>query len=172
MLPTNVVQALVIAVAILVGFTLPITAPQVLWVKMVTSVALGLVISSSARTGHDEPPPRAVDRPILTGFGLWRIAFVGLALLAVTLGAFFWMKQQGASMPSPARSWSGRRFSTYTPPLQATFGTEAIPLRIWPWLLLGGLAFFLVVEVEKLVIRSSARLRRAVADVEAGVASA
>jgi hypothetical protein len=30
-------------------------------------------------------PPRAVDRPILTGFGIWRVIFVGLALLAVTL---------------------------------------------------------------------------------------
>ena len=45
MLPTNVAQALVIAVAIFFGFTMPITAPQVLWVNMVTSVALGLVIS-------------------------------------------------------------------------------------------------------------------------------
>ena len=44
LLPTNVAQALVIAVAIFVGFTMPITAPQVLWVNMVTSVALGLVI--------------------------------------------------------------------------------------------------------------------------------
>jgi magnesium-transporting ATPase (P-type) len=57
---------------------------------------------------------------------------------------------------------------TYAPPLQATFGTEAIPLRVWPWLLAGGQAFCLVVEAEKLVIRSSASLRRAVADVEAG----
>jgi magnesium-transporting ATPase (P-type) len=57
---------------------------------------------------------------------------------------------------------------TYTAPLQATFGTEAIPLRVWLWLLAGGLAFFLVVEAEKLIIRSSASLRRAVADVEAG----
>ena len=39
MLPTNVAQALVIASAIFVGFTMPITAPQVLWVNMVTSVA-------------------------------------------------------------------------------------------------------------------------------------
>ena len=45
MLPTNVAQALVILVAIFVGFTTPITAPQILWVNMVTSVALGLVIS-------------------------------------------------------------------------------------------------------------------------------
>lgn len=42
-------------------------------------------------------PPRAVDRPILTGFGIWRVIFVGLALVAFTLWAFFWMKGQGAS---------------------------------------------------------------------------
>ena len=98
MLPTNVAQALVIMVAIFLGFTMPITAPQVLWVNMVTSVALGLVISFEP---HEldvmNRPPRAVDRPILTGFGIWRVVFVGLALLAVTLWAFFWMKSQGAS---------------------------------------------------------------------------
>ena len=98
MLPTNVAQALVIAVAILFGFTMPITAPQVLWVNMVTSVALGLVISFEP---HELDvmlrPPRAVDRPILTGFGIWRVVFVGLALLTYTLCAFFWMKSQGAS---------------------------------------------------------------------------
>jgi magnesium-transporting ATPase (P-type) len=47
MLPTNVAQVLVIMAAMFVGFTAPITAPQILWVNMVTSVALGLVISSS-----------------------------------------------------------------------------------------------------------------------------
>jgi magnesium-transporting ATPase (P-type) len=41
--------------------------------------------------------PRSVDRPILTGFGIWRVVFVGLALLAYTLCAFFCMKWQGAS---------------------------------------------------------------------------
>ena len=98
LLPTNVAQALVIAVAIFFGFTMPITAPQVLWVNMVTSVALGLVISFEP---HEidvmSRPPRAIGRPIVTGFGIWRIAFVGLALLAYTLLAFFWMKSAGAS---------------------------------------------------------------------------
>lgn len=211
MLPTNVAQALVITVAILLGFTMPITAPQVLWVNMVTSVALGLVISFEP---HEldvmNRPPRAVDRSILTGFGMWRVLFVGLALLAVTLWAFFWMKSQGAS-DELARTVAvnmitigqvfyllnsrylldsslsvtahlGNRYLplgigavvilqllfTYAPPLQAMFGNEAIPLRIWPWLLAGGLAFFLVVEVEKLVIRSSPSLRKAVTEVEAG----
>ncbi len=100
LLPTNVAQALVIMVAIFVGFTAPITAPQILWVNMVTSVALGLVISFEP---HEldvmQRPPRAVDLPILDAFGVWRVAFVGLALLVLTLWAFFWMKSNGASDP-------------------------------------------------------------------------
>jgi magnesium-transporting ATPase (P-type) len=98
MLPTNVAQALVIMAAIFIGFTAPITAPQILWVNMVTSVALGLVISFEP---HEldvmQRTPRAVDRPILDGFGIWRVVFVGLALLALTLCAFFWMKSKDAS---------------------------------------------------------------------------
>jgi magnesium-transporting ATPase (P-type) len=211
MLPTNVAQALVIMVAIFLGFTMPITAPQVLWVNMVTSVALGLVISFEP---HEldvmNRPPRAVDRPILTGFGIWRVVFVGLALLAVTLRAFFWMKSQGASdqlartvavnmitigqvfyllnsryLLDSSLSFTahlGNKYLplgigavvilqllfTYAPPLQRLFDNEAIPLRVWPWLLLGGLVFFLLVEAEKLIIRSSGSLRSTVTAVEAG----
>ncbi|MCA6108472.1 HAD-IC family P-type ATPase [Bradyrhizobium cenepequi] len=211
MLPTNVAQGLVIMVAIFFHFTMPITAPQVLWVNMVTSVALGLVISFEP---HEldvmNRPPRTVDRPILTGFGFWRVLFVGVALVATTLWAFFWMKAQGAS-DELARTVAvnmitigqvfyllnsrylldsslsltahlGNKYLplgiaavvilqlifTYAPPLQAMFGNEAIPISVWPWLLVAGLAFFLVVEAEKLIIRSSAWLRRAVTAVEAG----
>jgi magnesium-transporting ATPase (P-type) len=57
---------------------------------------------------------------------------------------------------------------TYAPPLQYLFDNEAIPLRIWPWLFLAGLVFFLAVEGEKLIIRSTASLRSAVIAVEAG----
>jgi calcium-translocating P-type ATPase len=196
MLPTNVAQGLVIMVAIFVGFTAPITAPQILWVNMVTSVALGLVVSFEP---HEldvmQRSPRAVDLPILDAFGIWRVAFVGLALLTLTLWAFFWMKQNGAS-DALARAVAvnalvigqifyllnsrykiGSSLSlkahldnkylplgigavvilqllfTYAPPLQLLFETAAIPLRIWPWLLFGGLVFFLVVEAEKLIIR-------------------
>jgi magnesium-transporting ATPase (P-type) len=210
-LPTNVAQALVIAVAIFFGFTMPITAPQVLWVNMVTSVALGLVISFEPHeTDVMTRPPRAVSRPIVTGFGIWRIAFVGIALLAYTLLAFFWMKSEGAS-DALARTAAvnaitigqvfyllnsrylldssfsltahmGNKYLplgigavvilqllfTYAPPLQAMFGNESIPASVWPWLLAGGLVFFAIVEAEKLIIRSSASLRKAVTAVEAG----
>lgn len=98
LLPTNIAKGAVIAIAILFAFTLPITAPQVLWVNMVTSVALGLVISFEPHEADVMTrPPRSIDRPIVTGFGIWRILFVGAALVLYTLVVFFWMKGQGAS---------------------------------------------------------------------------
>jgi calcium-translocating P-type ATPase len=198
MLPTNVAQALVILVAIFVGFTTPITAPQILWVNMVTSVALGLVISFEPHeTDVMLRPPRMVNRPILDAFGVWRVVFVGGLLLVLTLWAFFWMKSQGASDPlartaavnalvigqvfyllnsrfkidsslSPMAHLGNRYLPmgigavivlqvlyTYAPPLQSVFETEAMPLGVWPWLFLGGLIFFLVVEAEKAIIRAT-----------------
>ncbi len=204
LLPTNIAQGAVIAVAILFAFTLPITAPQVLWVNMVTSVALGLAISFEP---HEADvmlrPPRAMDRPIVTGFGIWRILFVGAALVLYTLAAFFWMKAHGASDPL-ARTvainaitmgqifyllnsrylldsslsvrahmgnpylWYGigavvvlQILFTYAPPLQAIFDTEAMPRSAWLWLVAGGVVFFLVVEIEKFIVRSSPALRKA-----------
>ncbi|HMF23005.1 MAG TPA: HAD-IC family P-type ATPase [Pseudolabrys sp.] len=211
MLPTNVAQALVIAVAIFLGFTMPITAPQVLWVNMVTSVALGLVISFEP---HEldvmSRPPRATDRPILTGFGIWRVIFVGLALLAFTLLAFFWMKSHHASdalartvavnaitigqvfyllnsrylldSSLSLKAHFGNKYLplgigavvilqllfTYASPLQRLFDNEAIPLWVWPWLFAGGLVFFIIVEIEKLIIRSTAGLRSTVTAIETG----
>jgi hypothetical protein len=55
---------------------------------------------------------------------------------------------------------------TYAPPLQRLFDNQAVPLRVWPRLLAGGLVFFLVVEMEKLVVRSMDRLRCIVTMVE------
>ncbi|HEY5707303.1 MAG TPA: cation-transporting P-type ATPase [Terrimicrobiaceae bacterium] len=42
---------------------------------------------------------------------------------------------------------------TYFPPMQDVFGVEAVPLSVWKWLLLGGVILFLVVELEKFIIR-------------------
>jgi len=211
-LPTNVAEASVIAVAIIFGFTMPITAPQILWINMVTSVALGLVISFEP---HEidvmRRPPRATDRQIVTGFGIWRILFIGMTLLAYTLLAFFWMKSQGASdslartvavnaiaigqvfyllnsrylldSSLSLRAHTGNKYLplsviavivlqlvfTYARPFQTIFGNEAIPVGIWLWLLAGGVVFFLVVETEKFVIRSSDSLRRVITAVETGI---
>jgi magnesium-transporting ATPase (P-type) len=57
---------------------------------------------------------------------------------------------------------------TYFRPLQVLFGNESIPLHVWPVLLAGGVLFFLVIEIEKLIIRSSSGLKTFVTGVEAG----
>ncbi|RXN92272.1 cation-transporting P-type ATPase [Achromobacter aloeverae] len=205
MLPTNVAQGAVIAAAILFGFALPITAPQVLWVNMITSVALGLVISFEPHESDVmSRPPRAVDRPILNSFGIWRVLFVGAALLIYTLLTFFAMRAQGASeamartaavnaitlgqvfyllnsrhlilsslTPRAHRGnpllWYGilavvvlQLLFTYAPPLQAIFSTEALATLVWVKLFAGAVLFFLIVEMEKVVIRAVPAWRRAV----------
>jgi magnesium-transporting ATPase (P-type) len=211
LLPTNVAQGAVIAVAILFTLTLPITAPQVLWVNMVTSVALGLVISFEPHEADVmRRPPRSIDRPIVTGFGIWRILFVGAALVVYTLLAFAWLKAEGASdemartaavnaitlgqvfyllnsrylidssLTPYAHSgnlylWYGigavvvlQLLFTYAPPFHAIFGNESLPLWVWPWLIGAGVVFFLVVELEKFVIRSIPMLRRAATHADEG----
>ena len=50
---------------------------------------------------------------------------------------------------------------TYAPPFQALFETEPIPLSVWPRMFLGGFIFFLVVEGEKMIIRTIRRTRGA-----------
>jgi hypothetical protein len=61
---------------------------------------------------------------------------------------------------------------TYAPPFQAMFGNESVPFWVWPWLLVGGVIFFLAVEAEKAIIRAAPSLRTAVVAVEAGEAKA
>jgi magnesium-transporting ATPase (P-type) len=58
---------------------------------------------------------------------------------------------------------------TYFGPLQMLFGNEAVPMHVWPVLLAGGLVFFIAIEIEKLIIRSSSGLKAFVTGVEAGV---
>jgi hypothetical protein len=48
---------------------------------------------------------------------------------------------------------------TYTLPFHAIFDTASLPLSAWVWLVVGGFLFFLVVEIEKLVIRLVPALR-------------
>lgn len=98
-MPTNVAQGAVILVAVIFGFLLPITAPQILWVNMITSVTLGVIIAfESHESAVMQRPPRRPDQALIDGFGLWRILFIGTGLLLLTLIAFFWMQATGASL--------------------------------------------------------------------------
>jgi magnesium-transporting ATPase (P-type) len=89
-LPTNGGEALTVISAIAFGFTLPVSAVQILWINLVTAVTLGLVLAfEPAEPGVMQRPPRAQGAPLLSAFLLWRVALVSVLFVGVALAVFF-----------------------------------------------------------------------------------
>ena len=198
MLPNNGGEALVLIAAILFGFQqLPLTPVQILWVNMVTAVALELALAF-------EPPekdimmrrPRHANMPILTRYLIWRIVFVSLIMMAGTMGLFLWGMEQGESVEyartvavntlvifqifylfnsryinASIFNWegfTGNRYVlyatsilvlfqlgfTYLPFMQTLFGTVAINLNSWIFIVLAASSVLFLVEIEKLIVRN------------------
>jgi magnesium-transporting ATPase (P-type) len=95
-LPTNGGEAGAIIAAILFGLMLPITPVQILWVNMITAVTLALALAFEPQEpGVMRRPPRDPRQPVLSGFMVWRVAFVSALLTAGTLGLFLWELARG-----------------------------------------------------------------------------
>ncbi|MGF1619958.1 MAG: cation-transporting P-type ATPase [Rhodomicrobiaceae bacterium] len=95
-LPTNGGEALTILCAIALGLALPITAVQILWINMVTAVALGLTLAfEPTEPGTMSRAPRRRDQPILTGYLLWRVALVSFLFVVGAFGVFYWATTNG-----------------------------------------------------------------------------
>ncbi|MCA9165908.1 MAG: HAD-IC family P-type ATPase, partial [Planctomycetales bacterium] len=76
-LPTSGGEALVILAAVLMGLALPVTPVQILWINMVTVIALGLTLAfEPTEPGAMRRPPRSSNEPLLSGFLMWRVIFV------------------------------------------------------------------------------------------------
>ncbi|MDN5571886.1 MAG: cation-transporting P-type ATPase, partial [Propionibacteriaceae bacterium] len=92
MLPTNGGESVVIIAAILLGFALPMSPLQILWVNMVIAVTLALALAyEPSEEGIMERTPREPGRPILDGVLLWRVIFVS-ALIGGAALAVFWTR--------------------------------------------------------------------------------
>lgn len=97
-LPTNGGEALSILLAVALGYTLPITAVQILWINMVTAVTLALTLAfEKAENNVMERRPRKQDEPLMSPFVIWRIVYVSLILVSGTFGLFLWYEQTGHS---------------------------------------------------------------------------
>lgn len=194
--PTNGGQALTILAAVLVGMTIPVTPLHILWVNMVTAVTLALALAFE----HSEPdimqqPPRNPKAGLVSGFMLWRIAFVSVLIVGMTFGLFHWALAQGAELATArtlavntivvleifylfnARFLTASSMSiqgligniycwyavaavvilqllfTYSPWLQTLFDTRAISWQMWMIMVTGGVWLFMLIELEKWVIR-------------------
>jgi len=99
LLPINGGEAVSIMIAVLFGLTLPLTPVQILWVNMVSSVALAMALAFEATEPDTmRRPPRPPREPMLSGFLLWRIAFVSALMAGGVFGIFALARAEGASL--------------------------------------------------------------------------
>ncbi len=143
-LPTNTAQGLVIFLAILVGYRLPITPVQVLWVNLLTAFLSLPLAFEIAETGLMDRKPRAPDAPLIEKALVLRIVVVALLMTAVSFFVFFYERKIMGSDLATARTavvsamiaveffylFSARALWTKLPSLSPTLNPV-----LWPCLL-------------------------------------
>lgn len=98
-LPTNGGETVAVILAILAGFTLPMTATQILWINLILAVTLGLVLAfEPTEPGTMTRPPRPADAPLLSPFLVWRVLVMSALLAILALGIFFYAVDQGRDL--------------------------------------------------------------------------
>ena len=104
LLPINGGESMTIIFAILAGLEMPITPVQILWVNMVSSVALAMVLAfEPTEPGTMRQKPRPADEPFLRGDVVWRIVFISILFLIGAFGMFAWAIGRGLP-PEVART--------------------------------------------------------------------
>ncbi len=98
-LPTNAAEAMVVVAAMAMGYVLPITPVQILWVNMISAVTLALALAfEPSEPDVMQRPPRALHEPLLSPFLLWRVLLVSMLLVAGCFGLFLHAQAAGASL--------------------------------------------------------------------------
>jgi magnesium-transporting ATPase (P-type) len=98
-IPGNGGETLAVVLAILVGFDLPMSATQILWVNLTLTATLGLVLAfEPPEPGVMQRPPRRADAPLLSPFLLWRVVVVSVLLAAAALGVFRYALDSGRDL--------------------------------------------------------------------------
>jgi magnesium-transporting ATPase (P-type) len=129
-LPTNIGEALVILVAVLLlpmldgQPTMPILPVQILWVNLVATVALALPLAFEAM----EPDvmnraPRAPKAPLLDAFVITRTLYVAALLAVAAIGLYYLELHFGLS--------SGRETATATREAQTAAVTGIVAFQIF-----------------------------------------
>lgn len=102
LLSSNVAEVLVIFLAILFAFPLPMTAIMLLWLNLVTDglPALALSVDPNSKNIMKKPPKKAREG-IMNRSMFFNIAYVAVLITAAVLGLFYWaMIQYEALEPS------------------------------------------------------------------------
>jgi calcium-translocating P-type ATPase len=99
LLPVNGGESLSLLVAVLLGVSLPIEPLQILWVNMVSSVALAFVLAfEPGEPDSMRRPPRDPSEALLSAFVIWRVGLVSTLFMAGIFGMFEYVRSIGGSV--------------------------------------------------------------------------
>ncbi len=201
-LPTNMGEASIIVIALLMGMALPITPVQILWVNLITGITLGLALAfEPSEKGTMDRPPRPRGAALIGGSLVWHMVFVGFCFVVAVFAVYALALDRGyetdlartmamnmlvvleifhlffiRNMHGTSLTWSaakgtravwicvpiivGAQFAvTYLPPLQRALGTAPVDFADGVLIVAVGVAFFMVVEIEKQLRLTLRRLR-------------
>ncbi len=95
-LPTNAGESMTIVLALLLGFALPVTPVQILWINLITAITLAIALAfEPTEAGTMTRSPRRRDAPILSGELVWHVVLVALLFLAAVFGIFTYAIDKG-----------------------------------------------------------------------------
>lgn len=98
-LPTNGGECLTLVAALLLGTTLPILPLHILWINLVTTVALAITLAfDPVEQDIMQQPPRDPESPLIDRSLVWRIVYVSVLISLGTFGLFFYELELGSSM--------------------------------------------------------------------------
>jgi magnesium-transporting ATPase (P-type) len=98
-LPTNGGECLTLVAALLLGTMLPILPLHILWINLVTTVALAITLAfDPVDPDTMSRPPRDPRSPLIDRALVWRIAYVSVLMAAGTFGLFFYEVAAGRSV--------------------------------------------------------------------------
>ena len=98
-LPTGFGETCVVMLAILAGHVMPVTPVQILWINMVTAVALGLVLAfEPSEPDVMKRRPRLSSQSLLTPLLVWQIVFVSALFVAGAFAMFWWARSRGVDI--------------------------------------------------------------------------
>ncbi len=99
LLPINGAESASLMIAILLGYTMPITPLQILWVNLVSSIVLTMVLAFEPSEPYImSRSPTPAHQSFITPLLLWRIVWVTFVFSVGIFGVFEWARYQGLDL--------------------------------------------------------------------------
>ncbi|MDP1900377.1 MAG: HAD-IC family P-type ATPase [Rubrivivax sp.] len=147
---TSIDEVLILLLALVLGYRLPLAAVQILWINIVTESTLTVNLVMDPPDGDEmRRPPVPRDDRLLSSAMLWRVAWLTPIAVAATFGWFVW--RQAGGMPYEvvrAETFTVLAMCQWFNVLNCQSATRsALRFGIFrnPWLL-GGLALSIVLQ--------------------------